>query len=242
MVLRSAFIVDGPLVLRSQRLTAARESATGRDILTLPLLAARLAGGFIAPISTDVLYPAIQGALAGGGFKDISSVAHLPGMPRAVLHVSLSETQTHSAVIGTRPPFPPHQTRPSFGQEAPFLGLMGASVSTLVLSVPVAGDAPASSVAGASTRRPRLARPKDDGGNNASADNQRTNAPDADRALHSCGADHRRDADLPRRLTEAHRRVHHLEQYPLGSNPASSYALVTQSPLPAPSGGGSDRD
>lgn len=86
MVLRSTFIIDGPLALRSQRLAAARDSATGRDILTLPLLAARLAGGFIAPVSTDVLYPAIQGALAGGGFKDIASVAHLPGMPRAVFH------------------------------------------------------------------------------------------------------------------------------------------------------------
>jgi hypothetical protein len=86
LVFRSTFIVDSPLALRSQRLAAARESATGRDILTLPLLAARLAGGFIAPASTDVLYPAIQGALASGGFKDIASVAHLPGMPRAVLH------------------------------------------------------------------------------------------------------------------------------------------------------------
>ena len=85
MVLRSTFIVDNPLALRSQRVAAGRESATGRDILTLPLLAGRLAGGFIAPVSTDVLYPAIQGALAGGGFKDIASVAQLPGMPRAVL-------------------------------------------------------------------------------------------------------------------------------------------------------------
>ena len=85
MVLRSTFIVDNPLVLRSQRVAAGRQSATGRDILTLPLLAGRLAGGFIAPVSTDVLYPAIQGALAGGGFKDIASVAQLPGMPRAVL-------------------------------------------------------------------------------------------------------------------------------------------------------------
>jgi hypothetical protein len=83
---RTIFIVDGPLALRSQRLVAAREGAIGRDILTLPLLAARLAGGFIAPLSTDVLYPAIQGALASGGFKDVGRVADLPGMPRAVLH------------------------------------------------------------------------------------------------------------------------------------------------------------
>jgi len=85
LVSRTTFIVDGPLALRSQRLTAAREGAIGRDILTLPLLAARLAGGFIAPVGTDVLFPAIQTALAADEFNDIASVAGLPGMPRAVL-------------------------------------------------------------------------------------------------------------------------------------------------------------
>ena len=85
MVTRSTFIVDGPLALRSQRLAAAREGAIGRDILTFPLLAARLAGGFLSPLGTDVLFPAIQSALADGGFKDIANVAGLPGMPRAVL-------------------------------------------------------------------------------------------------------------------------------------------------------------
>jgi hypothetical protein len=85
LVTRSTFIVDGPLALRSQRLAAAREGAIGRDILTFPLLAARLAGGFFAPVGTDVLFPAIQGALADGEFQDVASVAELPGMPRAVL-------------------------------------------------------------------------------------------------------------------------------------------------------------
>lgn len=46
--------VDGPLALRMRRLDAAREGATGRQILTLPLLAARLAGGFIAPASQEI--------------------------------------------------------------------------------------------------------------------------------------------------------------------------------------------
>jgi len=85
VVSRATFVVDGPLALRSQRLAAAREGAVGRDIVTLPLLAARLAGGFIAPAGTDVLFPAIQAALAAGDFRDIASVAELPGMPRAVL-------------------------------------------------------------------------------------------------------------------------------------------------------------
>ncbi|SIT56148.1 conserved hypothetical protein [Mesorhizobium prunaredense] len=37
------------------------------------------------PAGTDVLYPAIQTALAAQEFQDISDVANLPGMPRAVL-------------------------------------------------------------------------------------------------------------------------------------------------------------
>jgi hypothetical protein len=52
----------------------------------MPLLAARLAGGFLAPASSDVLYAAIQRALAEGGFAAIGPVSRLPGMPRAVLH------------------------------------------------------------------------------------------------------------------------------------------------------------
>lgn len=84
-MIRSTVIVDGPLALRMQRLTAAREGAVGRDLLTLPLLAARLAGGFTTIAGTDVLYPAIQSALAEGGFRELGQVALLPGMPRAVL-------------------------------------------------------------------------------------------------------------------------------------------------------------
>lgn len=85
MIARSTLVVHGPLAMRMQRLAAAREGNIGREILTLPLVAARLAGGFIAPVTTDVLYPAIQAALAAGGFQDLGSVSSLPGMPRAVL-------------------------------------------------------------------------------------------------------------------------------------------------------------
>jgi hypothetical protein len=83
--MRSTLIVDGPLALSMRRLTAAREGAIGREILTLPLLAARLAGGFSAPAGTDVLYPAVQKALAEGGYRELGQVSLLPGMPRAVL-------------------------------------------------------------------------------------------------------------------------------------------------------------
>src|SRR5436853_7251781 len=85
MITRSTHIVDGLLALRSARATAAISGAIGREILTLPILAGRLAGGFATPAGTDVLYPAIQAALAAGGFQDIAGIAGLPGMPRAVL-------------------------------------------------------------------------------------------------------------------------------------------------------------
>ncbi|MET4444238.1 RecB family exonuclease [Bradyrhizobium sp. GM2.2] len=85
MITRATHIVDGLLALRSARAAAAMSGAIGREILTLPLLASRLVGGFTTPAGTDVLYPAIQAALAAGGFQDVSDIAGLPGMPRAVL-------------------------------------------------------------------------------------------------------------------------------------------------------------
>ncbi|NGO55816.1 hypothetical protein [Allomesorhizobium camelthorni] len=85
MFTRETLVVDGPLAFRTQRIAAAREKTLGREILTLPLVAARLAGGFITPAGTDVLYPAIQAALAAGRFQEIGRVSGLPGMPRAVL-------------------------------------------------------------------------------------------------------------------------------------------------------------
>lgn len=85
MFTRETLIVDGPLAFKTQRTAAAREQALGREVLTLPLMAARLAGGFLSPAGHDVLYPAIQSALAEGGFEDLGRVSNLPGMPRAVL-------------------------------------------------------------------------------------------------------------------------------------------------------------
>jgi hypothetical protein len=83
----------------------------------------------------------------------------------------------------------------------------------LVLSVPVASDAPASSGARASARRPRLARPENDGGNNASAANPRTLAPNADRALRFRPADRKRTADIPGRLAGTRERANQLTQH-----------------------------
>jgi hypothetical protein len=149
---------------------------------------------------------------------------------RAMLHMQpagferadrLSQNLSLDAGLKSAPasPSPPHQTRPSCQPYRTFRRLHGCKCYALVLSVPVASDAPAPSGARASARRPRLARPKNDGGNNASADNQRTDAPDAYRALRSRSSDHKRAAeislrdtigDLPRPLF--HRQTELLQQ------------------------------
>jgi hypothetical protein len=81
--MRHVVIVDGPLAFRMRRLEAARANDIGVEVLTLPLLAARLAGGFCRLVDREHLAPAIGAALAAGGFTDIERVRDLPGMVRA---------------------------------------------------------------------------------------------------------------------------------------------------------------
>lgn len=82
---RRVIVVSGAVAYRMRRLDAARARDIGLEILTLPLLAARLAGGFCRLADRELLAPAIAGALAGGGFKEIEEVRSLPGMVRAVM-------------------------------------------------------------------------------------------------------------------------------------------------------------
>jgi hypothetical protein len=82
---RRVIVVDGPLAFRMRRVEAARASVLGLEVLSLPLLAARLAGGFRRFADRDLLAPAIAEALGRGNFKDIDSVRGLPGMVRAVM-------------------------------------------------------------------------------------------------------------------------------------------------------------
>lgn len=67
-----------------QRLSAAREGTAGVEILSLPQLVARLAGGFARPATAEELQPAIRIALAQVGYRDIQNLTCLPGMVRAV--------------------------------------------------------------------------------------------------------------------------------------------------------------
>jgi RecB family exonuclease len=81
---RHSVVVEGPLAFRMRRLRAAREADHGLQILTLPLLAARITGGFSRPATRQDLDPAIRAALSAGGFTDIERIRELPGMTRAV--------------------------------------------------------------------------------------------------------------------------------------------------------------
>jgi hypothetical protein len=83
-MIRRTVIVEGPLALNMRRITAAREAEAGVQIMSLPQLAARLAGGFTRPARSEDLDPAIQSALDAGGFTELESIRSLPGMTRSV--------------------------------------------------------------------------------------------------------------------------------------------------------------
>ncbi len=67
-----------------ERIKAARDNALGIEVTTLPLLAARLAGGFRRPADTELLQGAIREALDTSTFQELNAVRGLPGMVRAV--------------------------------------------------------------------------------------------------------------------------------------------------------------
>ncbi len=78
-------VVDGPLALRMARLKVARAGAVGYQIMSLPQLAARLAGGFVRPAGREELEPALAEALAEGGFAELTPLQSLPGTVRALV-------------------------------------------------------------------------------------------------------------------------------------------------------------
>jgi hypothetical protein len=81
---RRTIVIEGPLAFRMRRLDAARRSESGLQIMTLPQVAARLAGGFVRPPRSEDLDPAIRKALEAGGFGDLKNIRGLPGMTRSV--------------------------------------------------------------------------------------------------------------------------------------------------------------
>ena len=83
---RRTIVVEGPLAFRMRRIAAARDGESGIQIMTMPLLAARLAGGFVQPASHPQLLAVIRTALDEGGLRDLEGLRLLPGTPRAVAH------------------------------------------------------------------------------------------------------------------------------------------------------------
>ena len=80
---RRTIVVQGPLAFRIHRLAAADQGSLGLQLTTLPLLAARLAGGFSRPAQSDEIESSLQSALKLGGFTEIEPLCTLPGMTRA---------------------------------------------------------------------------------------------------------------------------------------------------------------
>jgi hypothetical protein len=74
MLLRRTVIVDEPLAFQTRRFEAARAAESGLQILSLPQVAARLAGGLLSPITLNLLDPAIRDALDEGKFAELESV------------------------------------------------------------------------------------------------------------------------------------------------------------------------
>ncbi|MCL2713944.1 MAG: PD-(D/E)XK nuclease family protein [Alphaproteobacteria bacterium] len=84
MVGIASVVIAGRAGFAIRRAEAARASQCGLRIMTLPQLAARLAGGFTTPLSAEALHLAVQTALSEGGFVELDAVRTLPGMTRAV--------------------------------------------------------------------------------------------------------------------------------------------------------------
>jgi hypothetical protein len=81
---RRTGVVEGPLAFQMRRLAAARANDSGLQIFNLPQVAARLAGGFLYPVTPELLEPVIRLAVEQGGFAELDSVRELPGITRAV--------------------------------------------------------------------------------------------------------------------------------------------------------------
>lgn len=85
IMMRRLIVVDGPLAWRMRRFQAAQANEVGLEVLTLPLLASRLAGGFRRLADRETLTTCVARALQDGGFAQLDDVRGLPGMVRAAL-------------------------------------------------------------------------------------------------------------------------------------------------------------
>ena len=80
--LRATRVLPSRLAWRCHRTQAAIEGAQGLRLTTLPHLAARLAGGFLAPIDAEALARAVAGAVEAP-LGALDAIGRLPGFRRA---------------------------------------------------------------------------------------------------------------------------------------------------------------
>lgn len=83
--MRRTIVVHTRLAGHMARVDAARAGTHGVQILTMDQMAARLAGGFLAPINPDSLRDAVREALPETDLGEIEKIKNLPGMVRATV-------------------------------------------------------------------------------------------------------------------------------------------------------------
>jgi hypothetical protein len=83
--MRRTIVVHTRIAGHMARVDAARDGAHGIQILTMGQMAARLAGGFLAPIDADSLRDAIRLALPETDLGQLENIKNLPGMVRATV-------------------------------------------------------------------------------------------------------------------------------------------------------------
>ena len=115
--MRRTIVVHTKLAGYMARVDAARTGAHGIQILTMGQMAARLAGGFLAPIDPDCLRDAVRESLPETNLGELENIKPLPGMVRAavstldkVWRVPMRNTGRKCAATG-RTPARPAQSR-----------------------------------------------------------------------------------------------------------------------------------
>lgn len=83
---RRTVVVHGRLAMETARLAAARKGGHGVQVMTMPALAARLAGGFLRPIDAETLAAALAEVLAEptAPLGDLAPIRDLPGLQSAL--------------------------------------------------------------------------------------------------------------------------------------------------------------
>lgn len=80
---RRTLVIEGTLSFKMRRAEAARTGALDLEIMTLPQLAARLAGGFVRPASNQDIDQALSVVLGEAALGELRALAGLPGIVRA---------------------------------------------------------------------------------------------------------------------------------------------------------------